>query len=147
VGAVEQEKGMLGAILSHATRIRTEGSEIVVEFPADGETWLRHADRDDYRDILTRCAEEVCGPGTGVKVLLATAPATETGNGDRDVPAGRKRSNGGGSGSYRQLLSQARSEPGVDRLLREFGAQVVDIKPLQAPVAGADTPEIREDNP
>jgi len=34
---------------------------------------------------------------------------------------------------YRELLEKARHEPGVERLLREFGAQVIDIRPLDAP--------------
>jgi len=31
------------------------------------------------------------------------------------------------------LLEKAKSEPGVKKLLREFGAQVVDIRPLDPP--------------
>ena len=31
----------------------------------------------------------------------------------------------------KELLEQARNEPGVKKLLREFGAQVVDIRPLE----------------
>jgi hypothetical protein len=31
------------------------------------------------------------------------------------------------------LLERARQEPGIKKLLREFGAQVVDIRPLSAP--------------
>jgi hypothetical protein len=32
-----------------------------------------------------------------------------------------------------QLLERASGEPGVKKLLREFGAQVVDIRPLEPP--------------
>jgi hypothetical protein len=36
---------------------------------------------------------------------------------------------------YRELLEKAKHEPGVERLLREFGAQVIDIRPLDSPPA------------
>ena len=46
-----------------------------------------------------------------------------------------------GSRSQRELMDLARSEPGVKRLLHEFGAQVLDIRPLEksrAPAGNRD---------
>ena len=45
----------------------------------------------------------------------------------------------GKAGGRRSLLETAREEPAVDKLLREFGAQVVDIQPL-APGGGSAPP-------
>ena len=44
--------------------------------------------------------------------------------------AQREKPRGAQSGRN-ELLEQARNEPGVKKLLREFGAQVVDIRPLE----------------
>ena len=43
-----------------------------------------------------------------------------------------------------ELLQQARSDPGVKKLLREFGAQVVDIRPLESRTP--ETPTDAEDS-
>jgi len=38
------------------------------------------------------------------------------------------------------LLEKATSEPGVKKLLREFGAQVLDIRPLEPPIGSDSEP-------
>ena len=46
-------------------------------------------------------------------------------------PAAASRKEPQSSSERGRLIEQARSEPGVQKLLREFGAQVVDIRPLE----------------
>jgi hypothetical protein len=38
-----------------------------------------------------------------------------------------------GAGDRGSLLERAKKDPGIKKLLHDFGAQVVDIRPLDAP--------------
>jgi len=134
--AISDAKPLLGGILSHAAAIRMERDEIQVSFAPDGEIWLRQLERDDYRELLRSVAASLCG-ATDVRVIRTEATPRD-GN-------GTSTGNGGGNGapsvgiesirppSRNELMESAKSDPGVRHLLREFGAQVLDIRPL-API-------------
>ena len=124
--AVQRLKPMLGTIVGHAAEIRVDAGALVIEIAAEHAADRRQLERADYRRVLGEVAAEVVGPGTAVRVVVAAesgSPAA-SGNGE-SAPAPPD-----GAADQRRLLAEVRADPGVSRLLREFGAQVLDIRPL-----------------
>ena len=120
--------------------------------PPGSETMARQLERKDSRELLEREASKLAGHPVTLKIRLeeeAAGPRTESPpppgdprrRGRSEAPAAPRRraavAHGRRSsveGADREgLLRQATREPGVKKLLREFGAQVIDIRPLEAP--------------
>jgi DNA polymerase-3 subunit gamma/tau len=145
MAAVEKRKPLLSGILSHASRVTAAGGRLTVSFPADSGPLSRQMERSDFREVLAACGEQVCGSKVEVRVTVAEDDRSSAGPG-RDLRAASSSSTARGADPGRpehrtihrgELLDLARSEPGVERLLHEFGAQVVDIRPLDEPRAPA----------
>jgi hypothetical protein len=124
---------MLAAILDAASSIRLEDGVLRVAFPAAEEALGRQLERSANAEALARCAREVIGrdvrlavsvDGPAASTGLAPRSASEEERASRDSPHPRP--------DRDRLLRQATSDPGVQRLLAEFGAQVIDIRPLGA---------------
>ena len=60
-------------------------------------------------------------------------------------PAGHVASHDGVTESLHELTQRARKDPAVSRLLTEFGAQVVDVRPLRPGVDDAGKPLVVEE--
>ena len=145
--AVFADRPMLGSILQEAERIEALGDAVVVRLAAGMESIGRQLGRKENLEILVRHAQRTAGRPMRIliddgadetaaadeppAVAPAAAPAAPR-RPQRDVGHPR-----GGVGDA-DLLERATSEPGVKKLLREFGAKVVDIRPL-APPPGADS--------
>jgi hypothetical protein len=111
------------------------------------ESLGRQLGRKDNLEILVRLAMRVAG--RPVRILIESGEDTAVADepapppGVRPAPAERRRPLRGAAHATaaapadETLLAKATSEPGVKKLLREFGAQVVDIRPLEPP-AGSD---------
>jgi len=140
---VQRLRPMLSALLDAASEVRTDGRSVAVSFPPGADAFRRQLDRADNRDLLGQCARAVFG--TDVQIVLSSGPAETPSSAPAPAPAGpeaaaRRRAPSREAGRD-ELIREANRDPGVRRLLREFGAQVVDIQPL------APAPGPHEDHP
>jgi hypothetical protein len=141
---------MLGAAVQQASVAITEGGDLVLSFDAAAEAARRVVEHQDSIAILRRCAEEVGHRTKTVRVVASpgpteTQPETKPPAGAQPAPGLDRLSESTPAPSspailrapptvdHRELLERARHEPGVQKLLREFGAQVVEIRPLETP--------------
>jgi len=130
----KRSRPMITALIGHASAVELKDDLAVIRFPADGESFKAQAEREETLALLQGCASEVAGRPVTLRIELDA----ETGK--RAVSGG---SGGLGTGTSkqpsdrRQLMEMAGSDPAVKHLLREFGAQIVDIRPLD-PEAGTE---------
>jgi DNA polymerase-3 subunit gamma/tau len=147
--AVFADRPMLGSILQEAESIETVGDALVVRLAAGMESIGRQLGRKENLEILVRHAQRMAGrpmrilidegteaasddddePPAAAPSGASKAPPLEPRRAQREAP--RPRAVGGDA----ELLERATNEPGVKKLLREFGAKVVDIRPLGPPSA------------
>lgn len=140
--AVRRDRPMLGAALDQAAAVEVASGSIRISFPAAREVMRRVTEREENLSFLRSCAEAVLGAGFDVRVGSSDAVGAEsrgapapprpsspsTPSGDESPPSPSRPP----AGADRQdLLDRARSEPGVRKLLSEFGARVVEIRPLE----------------
>ncbi len=142
VTAVQRARPMLSAILDAASEVRVEGSAVAIVFPSGKEALRRQLERSDNRKTLSECARaavgaeqillSTSGPEVRTRPRQATAATAARAAGPATSPVAtvEQPSRPGRSGDRDALIRQANRDPGVRRLLREFGAQVVDIRPL-----------------
>jgi DNA polymerase-3 subunit gamma/tau len=154
VEAVHGAKPMLGAILDEAQGATLDGNVLVIRFGDGAGTIRKRLENPDSQTLLRRVAAEVSGYDLGVRISdSATADSTPAAD-DPRIGSSSARSGsegadlrggppGPGRGERDTLLEQASNEPGVKKLLLEFGAHVVDIRPMGAPgrEGGSPTPE------
>ncbi len=93
-------------------------------------------------ELLRQTAEKITGSSVNIRIEsgdgVQTATEEPPPNAELAAPpkppateSARGKTPHGAQPSRNELLEQARKEPGVKKLLREFGAQVVDIRPLE----------------
>jgi DNA polymerase-3 subunit gamma/tau len=134
--AVTQARPMLGAMLERAATIVVDGGVLVVTFGA-AETGVRRVlvTEDNVRSIEAIAAQTLGRPlalrvemssPTVVSGSIASGPPA-AGPGPLASPPPPT----GAEESRQALTDRARKDPGVSRLLTEFGAQVVDVRPLR----------------
>jgi DNA polymerase III gamma/tau subunit len=145
IASVFEAKPMVGSILQEAVKIEVIGDALVIHLAKDMEALGRQLDRTENLDVLVKHAAALLGrtvrvlidsaadPATPVvpeaplrTTQTATAPPEPKTAPRRDAAPKRKITDEG-------LLDKAKNEPGVKKLLREFGAQVVEIRPLDPP--------------
>ena len=130
--ALADDNPFLGTVLEQATAAQTTDGRFTLRFDAS----QRAVARPLQRDTNIKRLEAILSQLGGQPLQLAVA-FDETASAPVD---------GGRVAEQRQspadLLQQARQEPGVRRLLREFGAQVLEIQPV-APEEG-DSPAAEE---
>jgi hypothetical protein len=96
-----------------------------------------------------RSIAEIAAQTLGRPLMLRVAASTERGAEGAAAPApipnAARPSQDGAEESRHELTERARKDPAVSRLLTEFGARVVDVRPLRpaAEDAGA-SPTIEE---
>jgi DNA polymerase-3 subunit gamma/tau len=137
LSVVTQARPMLGAVLERATTLVVDGGTLVVTFgPSDSGMRRMLAGDDNVRSIETIAAQalgrplalRVLGADEGSGVGLAEPLASRAGPGQPQDSAVE---------SPHELAQRARKDPAVSRLLTEFGAQVVDVRPLRPGVDDA----------
>ena len=134
---------MLGAMLEQVGSAVLEGDTLVLHLGEAATALRKRLEDEDTRSVLRECATRAAGSPVGVWVApsqtVTQAPLAKTkpapGKPDRDSPATKetepkKREDRGQHGS---LLERAKKDPAIQKLLHDFGAQVVDIKPLGTP--------------
>ena len=143
--AIRNAKPMLGGILGHAVAIRVENDELVVAFAPEEDLWLRQIERQDYHDVLLEVGAAMLDVASVriAKESVAAVPSATSAT----VSGAERRSEAGRESTRKELMETAHGDPGVRHLLREFGAQVVDIRPLagETDVGGAEDDGTVED--
>ncbi|MHC4429565.1 MAG: hypothetical protein ACYS0D_13320, partial [Planctomycetota bacterium] len=148
VARLVEAKPMLGTILEQARAVTLSGDRLDVAFGPGMESVARQLGRKENLACVEREAERLAGRKLRVHLGLDSAAAGDTAEPARSEPKATnrpataektapptERSAPASSPGRGGLLERATTEPGVKKLLREFGAQVVDIRPLTAPPA------------
>jgi DNA polymerase III subunit gamma/tau len=149
--AVTQARPMLGAMLERAATIVVDGGTLIVTFGA-AEAGVRRvfATDDNVRSIEAMAAQTLGRPlALRVEVAIPTAPSGSASAGlpaPATVSATAPPGPSAGEESRQALTDRARKDPGVNRLLTEFGAQVVDVRPLRPGPEDDGTPLGVEEN-
>jgi len=155
VEAVHGARPMLGAILDEAQGATLDGDVLLIRFGDGAGAIRKRLENADSRTLLARVAAEVAGRDITVRISDSTGSGREPGT-TTEAPRGESSSGPGGQGGEGRrrdhgdegtgttLLERAKSEPGVKKLLLEFGAQVVEIRPLDAPGPEGGSPTTEE---
>jgi DNA polymerase-3 subunit gamma/tau len=151
VSAVAQARPMLGAILERAAAIVVDGGTLAVTFgPSDAGMRRLLLGDDNVRSI-----EEIAAQALGRPLALRVAGSSERVAAEPAAPGpavpapsltAAQPPQDGAEESRRELTERALKDPVVSRLLTEFGAQVVDVRPLRPAVEDAGTSPAGEDN-
>jgi DNA polymerase III subunit gamma/tau len=136
--AVWEAGGMLGAAISQATSLDLDRGALRIGYAEALDAVRRAVEREENLATLRRCALLALGADVDVRIESAEAtrgapPAKAAPPPDRRPAEGTAGTAAapGGDADGRSLLESARSEPGIRSLLAEFGAQVVEIRPLE----------------
>ena len=144
--AIRDERPAVGAMLAQGATLVLEEDVARVRYNGPPALAGRLASAETADWIAGMC-ERRFGRALKWKVIASDeAPSSDTGGASTSqpepaTPARAERpskEDGAGTGSREELMAVARSEPAVQKLLREFGAQVVDIRPLEEAPAFAD---------
>ena len=147
VDALHRERPMIGAMIDQASELRLTAGELIIRFPDSMEAVKRQVETRESLQLLREQAERVAGGRVEIRIELSAAtptpapppagskskrsdtkratpvePAPASESAKRTAPPKPAASDTGG------LLEQARSEPGVQKLLDAFGAHVVEIR-------------------
>ena len=115
----KRKKKLLIAAIDATSRIELEGDDLVIEFSAEAKHSRDTLARADNAKILRELCAEICGRSVGIRFSI--------GNGSDDVPASPEEE----QRRSKQRARQAAAEnPRVQKVLRAFGGEIVDVKPL-----------------
>lgn len=128
--ALGDDHEMLASIVEQSESARIDERKFTLLFPAETKFSARQLEREGARKTIEAVLARIVGRPVALAIAIAepkarTEGATEVSN------------------DKASLAQQARREPGVKRLLREFGAQVIDVQPLEA-APGPAIPESEE---
>ena len=136
---------MLGAVLERAGALAVDGATLVVTFgPSDVGMRRMLMGDDNVRSIETIAAQALGRPLT-LRVLASSEGAGAGLPESLPSPSGQTQAQDGAAESLHELTQRARKDPAVSRLLNEFGAQVVDVRPLRPGLDDAErSPAVEE---
>jgi len=150
VSAVTAARPMLGAVLERSAAVIVDGGTLIVSFAASESGMRRMLTADDAvrsieaiatqalgRPLALRVAESSDAAATGPSAIDPIAPSPE--------PTATRPSSAGTEESRQELTERARKDPAVSRLLKEFGAQIVDVRPLRPVVDDSGAPPTVEE--
>jgi len=156
VAAVTQTRPMIGRMLERAETIVIDGGTLAVGFGAADAGTRRLLMSDDNVKSVEATAKQTFGRPLSLRVTAAaeggapasTAPSAGPKAAPSVAPEGAPAGSpdGGADETRRALTERARKDPGVSRLLSEFGAQVVDVRPLRPAEDGPASPPATEEN-
>jgi DNA polymerase-3 subunit gamma/tau len=143
--AVRKERPMVAAILEQAGSIELCGDDLVLGFDAGASAMLRPLDKKESLELIARHAGSLAGRSVRVRVEVGgesvrptvERPLTRRPTAPRKTEQPPKDSI---SSDRETLLKRATQEPGVRKLLHDFGAQVVEIQPLEPDRTGPRGP-------
>jgi hypothetical protein len=141
VAAVTESRPMLGAMLEQAVAIVVDGGTLSVTFGPGDDGLRRMLSSNDSTRAIESLATQALGRPMALRLsgpvdervhLEATDfPGTAIEPPAPGLPVSRLPSEDQGEAGVR-LMERARNDPAVQRLLREFGAQIIDVRPLSA---------------
>ncbi|MDH3628291.1 MAG: DNA polymerase III subunit gamma/tau [Acidobacteriota bacterium] len=132
--AIRDERPAVGAMLAQGATLRLEEGVARVEFA--GPTALAgRLGSAETTDWIAGMCERRFGASLKWRVTSSAAagdaaPATETSTPTAPLPRADPTPTSD-EPSREELIQTAKKEPAVHKLLREFGAQIVDIRPLE----------------
>ena len=129
VSAVTQARPMLGAVLARAVTLMVDGGTLVATFGPSDSGMRRMLQGDENVRSIESIAAQALGRPLALRVLESGESAGE------QVPSQEVIAE-----SLQELTQRVRKDPAVSRLLTEFGAQVVDVRPLRPGVDDAGKP-------
>ncbi len=115
----KKKKKLLIAAIDAAARIELEGDELVIEFSADAKHSRDSLAKSDNAKILREVCAEICERNVGIRFA--------TGNTGDDAPASPEEEQRRSKQKARQAAAE---NPAVQKVLRAFGGEIVDVKPL-----------------
>ena len=127
VAAVTEVRPMLGGFLEKAATIVVDGGVLSVAFGPSDSGLQRLLMTDDN----VRSVEAIAVKTFGRPLSLRVTVSSET-----SLPSARS----DGEESRQELTDRAKKDPTVARLLTNFGAQIVDVRPLRASKDEGDAP-------
>ncbi len=145
VEAVARSQPMLAAALGQAASIVLDEGVLTIRFSPGPDVVHRVVEREENLAFLRECAARHLGKPVLVRVARVPSVSASA----ADSPAARREGRladpaqapeRGAPPDRDALLERARSEPGVRKLLTEFGAQIVEIRPLDAPSPSQEEP-------
>jgi DNA polymerase-3 subunit gamma/tau len=145
VAAVTQARPMLGAVLARAVTLMVDGGTLVATFGSSDSGMRRMLIGDENVRSIESIAAQTLGRPLTLRVLESGENAGVGLAQPPTDPAGPVASPDGVTESLHELTQRARKDPAVSRLLTEFGAQVVDVRPLRPGVDGAGKPLVVEE--
>ena len=132
LASVQRAKPMLGAMLEQVGSATLDGDILVLYLGEAAAALRKRLEAEDSMKILRRCAAEASGKD--LRIRLASASDGMSRPAEREAPAGQAAGRPGKPGPAVEdrgsLLERAKKDPGVEKLLHDFGAQVVEIKPM-----------------
>jgi hypothetical protein len=153
VESVRAIRPMVAAFLEQAASVDWSGNRLTIAYDAGGAALKKQLEQKESLELLRTSAERLAGKSIEVQVVSVDAgggpetpvtPAPETTARSAATPPPRKPQRKSAPPRQRRrtteqgrLIDEARRNPGVAKLLDSFGAQVVEIVPLELP---ADTP-------
>jgi DNA polymerase-3 subunit gamma/tau len=117
--AVERSKPAVAAFLEHAEGAFEEGA-VCLSFQPKHSFFKKSLEMPANRDALVSAARAVFGPQIVVRLGLAER--------DRPAPEAPRETD---ENRRRRLMQTARDQPAIRSLEQVFGAEIVDIKPIE----------------
>ncbi|MBD3867476.1 MAG: DNA polymerase III subunit gamma/tau [Acidobacteria bacterium] len=135
----KRSRPMITALIGHASAVELQDDQAIIRFPAGAESFKSQAERDETMSLLQSCAGEAAGRHLVLRVEMDTATEVRAGSGRSAATGPGNQGPRRPAGDRRQLMEMAGSDPAVKHLLREFGAQIVDIRPLDPETGTEET--------
>jgi DNA polymerase-3 subunit gamma/tau len=141
IGAVTAARPMLGALLERTSTVAIDGGALVIGFGVSDTGMRRMLVSGDNLRSIEQVAAKTFGRSLTVKVLEQderdAAPSRS--------PAPAEAASAAKGESPQELNERARKDPVVRRLISEFGASVVDVRPV-GPGGGEASDATQEEN-
>jgi DNA polymerase-3 subunit gamma/tau len=135
--SLSKRRPMLAAAFDQAASVVLEGGTVVVDFGPAAEALKRILEGPDMRAEIERSASEIAGFPVRLVVAgevgrsggqAAPPPPPQPAAGSRRAPHSSAPRPGSEPASSTAIENIAQREPGLRSLLREFGAQVLDVR-------------------
>jgi DNA polymerase-3 subunit gamma/tau len=155
VVAITEARPMLGAMLEQAVGVVVDGGTLTVTFGPGDDGIRRMLSSDENTRTVETIAAKALGRTIALRVAgppegLASSPSISgelAPDAPREPAPRASRGPAADEGASRhQLMERARKDPAVQRLLSEFGAQIIDVRALHAPAEDEGPPPTIEEN-
>jgi DNA polymerase III subunit gamma/tau len=154
IASVSKDKIMLGAVLEASSSISASGGVVKFLFNGGEKAMARQLERKENLDLVKRHAERLLGRKVEFDVEVGKAAASSSPSATpqenpqppppqenpqpprtfrKPEPSSHTRRPKAPRSIDGELLKKAKKDPGVRKLLHEFGAEVVEIGPQSAP--------------